>query len=198
MRHLTEGFDFLGFNIRHDPAPLRSRSGDKRLMKPSQGSIQPIRRTRKALWRQYVGSPTVALINTRGARRDRGGFLDQERPATLRKFAWTRMVRHRLVPKTYSPDDLTLQDYWRQPWSRPQAWADRLRQLAYRQKGRCPVCLQVLENGEDLHVHHVLPKQHGGMDDLAPLCLVHANGHLQLHSTSAPLGGRRWREPYPR
>jgi hypothetical protein len=27
IRHLTEGFNFLGFNIRHYPAPQSSRSG---------------------------------------------------------------------------------------------------------------------------------------------------------------------------
>jgi RNA-directed DNA polymerase len=254
IRHLTEGFDFLGFNIRHYPAPLNSRSGYKLLIKPSQGAIQQIRRKLKALWRQHVGSPTVALINamnplirgwsqyfrtvvasrvfsdldtfmfaraqrylqrrhprqsgwwrtqkywgrTMGARRDRWVFMDQERHATLRKFAWTRIVRHRLVPKTYSPDDPTLQDYWRQRRSRPQALADRPRPLASRQQGCCPVCLQVLENGEDLHVHHVFPKKHGGTDDLATLCLVHANCHRQIHRISAPLGVRRWLEPCTR
>jgi len=63
IRHLTEGFDFLGFNIRHYPAPQSSCSGYKLLIKPSQGAIQQIRRKLKALWRQHVGSPTVALIN---------------------------------------------------------------------------------------------------------------------------------------
>jgi RNA-directed DNA polymerase len=254
IRHLTEGFDFLGFNIRHYPAPQISRSGDKLLIKPSQGSIQQIRRKLKALWRQHVGSPTVALINamnplirgwsqyfrtgvasrvfsdldtfmfaraqrymqrrhprqsgwwrtqkywgrTLGARRDRWVFQDHERHATLRKFAWTRIVRQRLVATTYSPDAPTLQDYWRQRRSRPQALADRPRQLASRQQGCCPVCHQLLENGEDLHVHHVLPKNHGGTDDLANLRLVQANGHRQIHSTSAPLGVCRWLEPYTR
>jgi RNA-directed DNA polymerase len=159
MRHLTEGFDYLGLNIRHYPAPQSSRSGYKLLIKPSQGSIQQLRRKLKALWRQQVGSPTVALIHamnplirswsqyfrigvasrvfadldtfmyaraqrymqrrhprksgwwrtqkywgqTRGPRRDHWAFQDHERHATLRKFAWTRIVRHRLVPKTYSP-----------------------------------------------------------------------------------------------
>ena len=254
MRHLTEGFDFLGFNIRHDPVPQSSRRGDKRLITPSQGSIQQIQRKLKARWRQQVGSPTVARINamnplisgwrqyfrigvasrvfadldafmyaraqrdmqrrhprqagwwrpqkywgqTRGPRRDRWVFQDHERHATLRQFAWTRMVRHRLAPKTYSPDDPPLQDYWRQRQSRPQALADRPRHLASRQQGCCPVCLQGLENGAALHVHHVLPKQHGGTDDLANLCLVHANCHRQSHSRSAPLGVRRWLEPCTR
>jgi RNA-directed DNA polymerase len=254
IRHLTEGFDFLGFNIRHYPAPQSSRSGYKLLIKPSRGSIQQIQRKLKVLWQQHVGSPTVALINamnplirgwgnyfrtgvasrvfadldtfmyaraqrymqrrhprksgwwrtqkywgrTMGARRDRWVFQDQERHATLRKFAWTRIVRHRLVPKTYSPDDPTLQDYWRQRRSSPQALADRPRQLARWQQGLCPVCHQLLENGEDLHVHHVLPKKQGGTDDLANLRLVHANCHRQIHSTSAPLGVRRWLEPCTR
>src|SRR5215218_9231960 len=37
--HLTEGFDFLGFNIRHYPAPKTARSGYKLLIKPSKESV---------------------------------------------------------------------------------------------------------------------------------------------------------------
>lgn len=254
LRHLTEGFDCLGCNIRHSPAPQRSRSGAKLLIKPSQGSLQQRRRKRKALWRQHVGAPPVALINAmnplirgwrqdfrsggasrvcadldpcryaraqrymqrrhprqsgwwrtqpyggqpRGPRRARGVFQDQERPATRRKFAWTRSVRHRLVPKTYSPDDPPLQDYWRQRWGSPPALAERPRHLARRQQGRGPICHQRLENGEELHVHPMRPKKHGGTDDLATLRLVHATCHRQSHSTSAPLGGRRGLEPCTR
>jgi RNA-directed DNA polymerase len=251
IRYLSEGFDFLGFNIRHYPAPQSSRSGAKLLIKPSRGSTQQIRQKLKGLWRTHVGSPTVALINamnplirgwsqyfctgvaskvftdldnfmyaraqrymkrrhprksgwwrtekywgrTLGARRDRWVFQDKERHATLRKFAWTRIVRHRLVPKTYSPDDPTLQDYWRQRRTRPRATTDRHGRLARRQQGRCPGCHQALDNGEALHIHHVVPKHQGGTDDHANLRLVHATCHRQLHSTSAPLGVRRLLEP---
>src|SRR5260221_14692604 len=41
--HLTEGFDFLGFNIRHYPAPKTSRTGWKLLIKPSKESVQTMR-----------------------------------------------------------------------------------------------------------------------------------------------------------
>ena len=51
IRHLTEGFDFLEFKSRYDPAPQSASSGDKLLMKPSQGSIPRIGRQLKALWR---------------------------------------------------------------------------------------------------------------------------------------------------
>ena len=106
-----------------------------------------------------------------------------------------QIVRHRLICSTYSPDDPTLQDYWRQRRAKPQVTTHRQRQLAQRQQGQCPVCHQHLDNGEDLHVHHVVSKKHGGMDDLVNLRLVHHMCHRQIHSSSAPLGVRRLLEP---
>ena len=63
MRHLTEGFDFLGLNLRHYRIPQSSRRGDKLLIKPSQASIQQMKWQLKGLWHTHVGSPTVDLIN---------------------------------------------------------------------------------------------------------------------------------------
>src|SRR5215813_10083165 len=111
---------------------------------------------------------------TRGPRRDRWVFMDTERHATLRQFSWTWTVRHQLVPTTDSPDDPALQHDWRQRWRRPHVLADRRRPRASRQPGRCPIGHQRHENGEELHVHQVLPKNHGGTDDLANLRPVHA------------------------
>jgi RNA-directed DNA polymerase len=131
-------------------------------------------------------------------RQDRWVFQDKQRNGTLRKFAWTKIVRHRLVPATYSPDDPTLQDYWQQRRAKPKVTALRRRQLVQRQQGICPVCHQHLENGEDFHIHHVVPRESGGKDDLANLWLVHHNCHRQIHSSSAPLGVRRLLEPCTR
>src|SRR5207253_7949324 len=41
--HLTKGVDFLGFNIRHYPAPQTSRTGWKLLIKPSKEAVQEVR-----------------------------------------------------------------------------------------------------------------------------------------------------------
>jgi RNA-directed DNA polymerase len=131
-------------------------------------------------------------------RQDRWVFQDKTRNGTLRKFAWTKIVRHRLVPTTSSPDDPTLQDYWQHRRAKPKVTTFRRRQLVQRQEGICPVCHQHLENGEDLHIHHVVPKKSGGKEDLANLWLVHHNCHRQLHSSSAPLGVRRLLEPRTR
>lgn len=250
IRHLREGFNFLGFNIRHYSTPNSSRSGYKLLIKPRADSITGLKRKLKGLWRKHGGTTTVALINElnpviRGwsnsfrigvaketfseldsfmyyraqrymkrrhprksgrwrtqkywgssiGHRDRWVFQDKARKGTLRKFAWTQIVRHRLGPSTYSPDDPALQDYWRQRRAKPRVTTFRRRQLVQRQQGVCPVCHQHLENGEDLHIHHVVPKKSGGKDDLANLWLVHHTCHRQIHSNRAPLGVRRLLEP---
>ena len=47
-------------------------------------------------------------------------------------------------------------------------------------------------------MHHVMPKQHGGKENLTNLRLVHQTCHRQIHSISAPLGVHRLLEPCTR
>ncbi len=60
--HLTEGFDFLGFNIRHYPAPLTSQTGWKLLIKPSKESIQDVQKKLKNLWNKAQGTNVQAVL----------------------------------------------------------------------------------------------------------------------------------------
>jgi RNA-directed DNA polymerase len=60
--HLTEGFDFLGFNIRHYPAPLTSRTGWKLLIKPSKESVQEVQKKLQGLWAKVQGSNTQSVL----------------------------------------------------------------------------------------------------------------------------------------
>jgi RNA-directed DNA polymerase len=60
--HLTEGFDFLGFNIRHYPAPLTSRTGWKLLIKPSKESIQDVQKKLKDLWKKVQGTNVQVVL----------------------------------------------------------------------------------------------------------------------------------------
>jgi RNA-directed DNA polymerase len=61
--HLTEGFDFLGFNVRHYPAPQTSRTGWKLLIKPSKESVQEVREKIKKLWDKAQGSNVQAVLS---------------------------------------------------------------------------------------------------------------------------------------
>jgi RNA-directed DNA polymerase len=60
--HLTEGFDFLGWNIRHYPAPTTSRSGFKLLIKPSKQAVQALRDRLRAAWRELRGHNARSVI----------------------------------------------------------------------------------------------------------------------------------------
>ena len=62
--HLTEGFDFLGFNVRHYPVKT-ARTGYKLLIKPSNDSVRAIQSKLRDKWKGLQGSnakaATVAL-----------------------------------------------------------------------------------------------------------------------------------------
>jgi RNA-directed DNA polymerase len=75
------------------------------------------------------------------ARGDRWVFGDRASGAYLPKFAWTKIVRHQMVPGTASPDDPDLARYWsdRRRKSPPPLDRSTLR-LLKAQGGRCPLC----------------------------------------------------------
>jgi len=60
--HLTEGFDFLGFNIRHYPAPKTSRSGWKLLIKPSKESVRKFKERLRREWMSLKGCNIRAVL----------------------------------------------------------------------------------------------------------------------------------------
>ncbi len=60
--HLTEGFDFLGFNIRQYPAPQTSQTGWKLLIKPSKQSVQDVQKKLKELWCKGRGNNVLTVL----------------------------------------------------------------------------------------------------------------------------------------
>ena len=101
----------------------------------------------------------------------------------LPRLSWTPIRRHVMVRSDASPDDPDLRSYWeRREAQKAQllpTW--RQRELAKRQRGQCLICHGSLHNGEELHVHHVVPKSQGGKDALSSLTLVHLYCHQQAH-----------------
>ena len=79
------------------------------------------------------------------ARQDKWVLGSRETGFYLRKFAWTKIVRHRMVAGRASPDDPALTGYWQQRRRRdrlpvdPATW-----HLLRRQRGRCPLCRGLL------------------------------------------------------
>ncbi len=97
---------------------------------------------------RWVTAQYFAMFNP--ARRDKWVFGNQKTGFYLRKFAWTPIIRHRMVAATASPDDPSLIDYWakRRRRSTPPVGTSTLRLLQL-QHGRCPLCRGLL-----LHADH--------------------------------------------
>lgn len=76
------------------------------------------------------------------SRRDRWVFGDRVSGAYRIKFAWTPIVRHRMVKGGSSPDDPVLAQYWaeRRRQSTPPPLDGVSLQLLRQQRGRCPRC----------------------------------------------------------
>jgi RNA-directed DNA polymerase len=98
--------------------------------------------------RRWIIARYFGMFNP--ARQDKWVFGSRETGFYLRKFAWTKIVRHRMVAGRASPDDPALAGYWDQRRRRarlpvdPATW-----HLLRRQRGRCPLCRGLL-----LHADH--------------------------------------------
>ena len=87
--------------------------------------------------------PVLRQVQSRQV--DKWIFGSRDTGFYLRKFAWTPIVRHRMVAGTASPDDPGLSEYWAQRRRRnsPPVGATTLRLLRV-QHGRCPLCQGLL------------------------------------------------------
>jgi RNA-directed DNA polymerase len=58
---LSEGFDFLGFTVRHH-AVATSPSGWRLQIRPSRASVQRVKERLREVWRRYQGAPVAAVV----------------------------------------------------------------------------------------------------------------------------------------
>lgn len=238
IQHLTEGFNFLGFNVRQYPVS-NTKTGYKLLIKPSRESVAAFKCRLKREWLALAGHNVDAVLTRlqpllrgwvnyfrtkvsketfqvldhwmfqreakwckrthptkpwkwvarayfgshRVGRGDRWVFGNPKTGKHLPRLSWTPIKRHVMVRFDASPDDPDLRSYWerREAVKAELLPTRRQRELAKRQRGRCPICHDSLQNDEELHVHHVIPKSRGGEDAISNLALVHLYCHQQAH-----------------
>jgi RNA-directed DNA polymerase len=98
--------------------------------------------------RRWIIARYFGMFNP--ARQDKWVFGSRDTGFYLRKFAWTKIVRHRMVAGRASPDDAALTGYWEQRRRRTRLPVDPVTwHLLRRQRGRCPLCRGLL-----LHADH--------------------------------------------
>ena len=119
----------------------------------------------------------------RAGRQDKWVFGNRKTGFHLTHLSWTPIKRHIMVRFDASPDDPDLRSYWERREAQKAellpTW--RQRELAKRQRGQCSICHGGLHDGEELQVHHVVPKSQGGEDAISNLTLMHLYCHQQAH-----------------
>ena len=238
LRHLKEGFDFLGFNVRQYPTS-KAKTGYKLLIKPSKESVAAFKHRMKREWSALVGHNVDVVLNRlqplvrgwgnyfraavsketftgldhwmwireaqwckrthptkpwkwiartyfgrhRAGRQNKWVFGNLKTGNQLPYLSWTPIKRHIMVRFDASPDDPDLRSYWERREAKKAELLPtrRQRELAKRQRAQCPICRGSLHNGEELHVHHVVPKSQGGEDAVSNLTLMHLYCHQQTH-----------------
>jgi RNA-directed DNA polymerase len=100
--------------------------------------------------------------------------------------------RHVQVKGTASPDEAQLIDYWQKRKTRygKSYWdkSSKLYRVARTQNWHCPNCGEHLFNGEELHLHDVIPIEQGGTDQENNLLWLHKPCHLQAHMSKKQAG----------
>ena len=237
--HLSEGFDFLGFNIRHYRSRT-TRSGWKLLIKPAKQSVADFREKVRLTLKRLHGSNAKCLIkvlnpiirgwanyyrgvvsselfhklesdifwklrrwiskthpNKSFTWRDRRywanhpaypgsqwSFVDKDTGMVLYRIGYTRIQRHTLIQCQASPDNPDFRDYFEQRAQRSKQienYPKAAQRVIRQQQAKCPNCGQSLFNGEDIHIHHTIPRRQGGTNHSSNLVAVHLVCHSQLH-----------------
>ena len=113
---LSEGFDFLGFNIRHYSDPSR-KTKLKLLIKPSQENIQKAKKRIKEIFKSNLGKPLDLLIKEvnyliRGWANYNNKVVSSKIFPKLDNYLFTRQVRY--VKRTHpnKPKYWTKKKYW--------------------------------------------------------------------------------------
>lgn len=109
----------------------------------------------------------------------------------INKFAWTKIERHTLVTFDKSPDDPGLTEYWKEREIKQKEKTAKSRlssgrdKIANRQGYKCPFCQQNLGNYDNVHLHHIIPKNLGGLDKYDNLIYLHNDCHHSIHALGA-------------
>lgn len=97
----------------------------------------------------------------------------------------TSIERHVKVKGNASPDNPSLREYWAKRAEKhgKSFWEKNSRnyRIGVNQNWKCPLCGELLFNGEAVETHHLVPIKDGGTDEVSNLKHLHKACHQQVH-----------------
>ncbi len=97
------------------------------------------------------------------------------------------IVRHIKVTGKNSPYNPALHKYWQDRLKQQvagQAYQKKLLVLLKTQDNRCGMCKIFFTPEDEIHIHHIIPKNGGGTEEFSNVQAVHAHCHHQHHQRS--------------
>jgi len=114
--HLTEGFDFLGYHVRHYADPTR-RSGYKLLTTPSKTAVKELRAKLRDAWKRLNGRNAAQVVNTlnpiiRGWANYHRTIVASKTFADLDNWMFQREARYARRAHPTKPTHWRTRQYW--------------------------------------------------------------------------------------
>jgi RNA-directed DNA polymerase len=115
-------------------------------------------------------------------------FRDPSTGKFMYKFRFFKVYDHMRLRNVACPDDPKFKEYWielankrflKKPISPIIRKIDRELQLS--QYMICPICMEGLDNGENVHKHHIIPRKYKGPDSFSNLLVLHETCHNSVH-----------------
>lgn len=115
--HLSQGFDFLSFNVRYYPTPGTTQAGWKLLIKPSEKAVKRFKLRMKGQWRIMQGQNATAVLARlnpilRGWTNYYRSVVSKEIYGKLDRWMFDREVRWARKTHPQKPWDWLKRKYW--------------------------------------------------------------------------------------
>lgn len=118
-------------------------------------------------------------------------FRERNGKTGLFRMTSVPIRRHVKIKGEANPYDPSWKEYFERREIRGrERKTDKSRQdrLWLRQRGICPACRTNLDNGEQWHTHHRVPRKDGGGNNMDNLALLHETCHMQIHCQNSEGG----------
>lgn len=90
-------------------------------------------------------------------------------------------IRRHVMVKNLNPYEAINQEYFiKRQLKRSKdlnLWDNKTLNLLKREKYLCPVCDEIIQQGDEIEKHHKLAKKHGGLDNMKNLVVLHKDCH---------------------
>jgi RNA-directed DNA polymerase len=145
-------------------------------------------KTKRWIKKKYYGIGTGNVSTFGPFREEKQEAKEKLKKTELVKLAKIPIIRQRMIKDEANPYSPSWKKYFEErlskEWKEHPTYNGYIKGIWRQQKGKCPVCQQLIVIKQEWDAHHIKPKKEGGGGCLENMALVHPTCHRQLHSNA--------------